>query len=165
MKNLSHARADQRGAVLVISLIMLIMLTLIVSSAFVMSTTNLKAVGNMQSRDEAIAAANRAIEQVVGSAFSTAPTAETIEVDIDNDGSADYVVAVAAPVCIRASLASAGGGPSSLSLGGIMAGSAATWHTEWDIDATATSQASGTSARVHVGVRVLLSNSQKEAVC
>lgn len=165
MKRRPSFASKQRGVVLVVSLIMLVMLTLIVSSAFIMSTTNLKAVGNMQSRDEAIAAANQAIEQVLGSAFTAAPAAEEIDVDIDNDGDADYVVAVAAPTCIRATPASAGGGPSSASLGTIMAGAAATWYTEWDIDATATSQASGTSARVHVGVRVLLSDSQKNAVC
>jgi hypothetical protein len=157
--------AKQGGAVMVVSLIMLVMLILIVSSAYIMSSTNLRAVGNMQSRDEAIAAANRAIEQVIGSAFTDSPAAESIDVDIDNDGTNDYAVAIAEPTCIRVTQASADSGPSSGSLGSIMAGSAATWHTEWDIDATATNLASGAAARVHAGVRVLLSDSQKNAVC
>lgn len=152
----------QRGVSLVVGLILLVLLTLLVTTSYSLSTTNLRAVGNMQFRDEATAAANAAIEQVLSSAFTTAPAAESVNVDIDNNGSTDYVVAIAVPTCLRASVASAAA-PSSLSLSGMS--SSTTWNTFWDIDATTTDPASGASVRVRQGVRVLLSQAQKDAVC
>jgi Tfp pilus assembly protein PilX len=88
----------QRGVTLIVGLIMLVLITLMVTSAFMLSNTNLKAVGNMQFRDEAIAAANVAIERVVSEDFTLAPQAKTEIVDI---GGAAYTVNVAKPACIR----------------------------------------------------------------
>ena len=94
----------QRGAALLVGLIMLVLITLIVTSAFTLSTTDLKSVGNMQAKDEAIAAANQSIEQVLSSPFTTSPAAEDINVDINNDGITDYTVHIATPTCVRASV-------------------------------------------------------------
>ena len=52
------SRHSQRGITLFVGLIMLVLITLMVTSAFTLSTSNLKSVGNMQARDEAIAAAD-----------------------------------------------------------------------------------------------------------
>lgn len=153
----------QRGATLIVGLIMLVLLTLVVTSAFVLSTGNLKAVGNMQFRNEAIAAANKAVEQVLGSPFTNAPVAEDINVDIDNDGTVDYVVKVAKPECIRATVA-APGAASSLALTMAMS-TASHWNTVWDVVADVNDTVSGASVRVRQGVRVLLTQSQKNAVC
>ncbi len=153
----------QRGATLLLGLIMLVLITLVVTTAFTLSTTNLKAVGNMQMRNEAIAAANAAIEQVLSSPFTTAPVAETITVDINNDGTIDYDVNIAVPTCISASVA-ADSSLSSLSLPTSMSG-ASFWNTIWDIDATVTDAASGTAVRVRSGIRVKLSDSQKNISC
>lgn len=153
----------QRGATLIVGLIMLVLLTLVVTSAFMLSSGNLKAVGNMQFRNEAIAAANKAVEQVLGSPFTNAPGAEDINVDIDNDGKIDYVVNVAKPECIRATVA-APGASSSLAL--TMAMSVAShWNTVWDVVAVVNDTVSGASVQVRQGVRVLLTQSQKNAVC
>ena len=92
----------QRGVTLVVGLIMLVLITLVVTSAFTLSSTNLKAVGNMQFRDEAVAAANVAIERVMSADFTLAPAATSQNVDIDQDGTVDYIVNVQAPVCVRA---------------------------------------------------------------
>src|SRR5687767_15685442 len=89
----------QRGATLVVGLIMLVLITLMVTSAFTLSNTNSKSVGNMQIRNEAIAAANKAIEQVVNSPFTDAPAPETVVVDLNNDGTTDYTVEFNTPVC------------------------------------------------------------------
>lgn len=151
----------QRGAILIVGLIMLLLITLMVGSAFTLSGTNLKAVGNMQFRDEAIAAANTGIEQVLSSAFTSAPTAESINVDINNDGTNDYLVAIATPTCLRESIAGASA-PSSVSLSGL---SSSTWNTVWSLDSTVTDAVSGTAVHVRSGVRVLLSDAQKNAVC
>ena len=78
-------------------------------------TTNFRSVSNMQFREEAIAAANKAIEQVISSPFTAAPAAEAINVDIDNDATTDYVVQIAAPLCVFATQAF-GADPSSLAL-------------------------------------------------
>lgn len=92
----------QRGVTLVIGLIMLVLLTLVVTTAFTLSSTNLKAVGNMQLRDEAVAAANVAVERLVSTNFTSAPAATTYDVDIDQDGTNDYRVNVSKPVCVKA---------------------------------------------------------------
>ncbi len=156
-------RNAERGATLVMSLILLVLITLIVTTAFTLSTTNLKAVANMQARDEAIAAANKAIEQVFSSTFTAAPTAEAINVDIDNDSTTDYVVNIATPTCIRATLDTP---PtvSSVSLGTALS-SVSTWNTVWDVEAEVEDNRSGARTIVNAGIRVTMSQVQKDAVC
>ena len=153
----------QRGATLVISLIMLVLITLMVFSAFSLSSANLKTVGNVQVRDEAIAAANQAIELVVSSSFASAPVAQSINVDINKDGVIDYTVLVAVPTCVRA-LAGAAAGPSDVEMPTSLS-SGSTWNTEWNITATVTDAASGAVVTVVQGVRVLQSSAEKDAVC
>lgn len=158
-------RPSQRGAALVIGLIMLVMITLMLVAALNLSTTNFRSVSNMQFREEAIAAANQAIEQVISSPFTNAPAAEEVEVDINNDGNTDYLVEMAQPQCMSASIA-ANPPPSSISLGAGMSLSS-TWNTVWELDATVNGadNVGGAAARVHAGVRVLLTDAQKNAVC
>jgi Tfp pilus assembly protein PilX len=55
----------QRGATLIVTLIMLVVITLFAVSAFNSSNINMKVVGNMQSQAEAMAASQRAIEETV----------------------------------------------------------------------------------------------------
>ena len=62
---------SQRGAVLVIALIMLVLLTLFAVSAFNTGTANLKVVGNMQARNEAANASQQAIEAVLSTPLFT----------------------------------------------------------------------------------------------
>ena len=66
-------------------LIVLTLITLVVVSAFTLSSSNLKAVGNMQARDESVAAADQAIELVISSAFTDAPVAQEVNVDINKE--------------------------------------------------------------------------------
>lgn len=157
-------RHAQQGAVLVIGMVLLVMMTVVVISAFSLSLNNLKTVGNLQTRDEAYAAASRAIEQVISSPFTAAPVAQAFNVDINNDGTTDYVVNVAVPVCVQATQV-AGGGTGYGSSSGLGFSNPVNYNTVWDLDATVSDAASGTSVRVHQGVRVLLDQSQKDAVC
>lgn len=157
------SRQGQCGATLIIGLIMIVLITLIVVSAFTMSSTNLKSVGNMQIREESLAAVNQAIESVVSSPFAITPVAQSLNVDINKDGINDFTVAVAVPICTKASIA-ASADPSDEELGPGMS-SASTWNTEWDIDAQVNDAASGASVRVRQGVRVLLTESQKNNSC
>lgn len=163
----------QRGATLIVGLIMLLLITLMVSSAFMLSTTNLKAVGNMQFRDEAIAAANVAVEQVLSSPFTTDPNASdntTINADINNDGITDYVVGfnvengVHPLACIRAARAPTISTDAKCDLDH-PCDAPLYFNTLWDINATVTDAASGASIRVRQGVRVLLKQTQCDTVC
>lgn len=153
----------QRGATLVVGLIMLVLITLVVTSAFLLSTGNLRAVGNMQFRNEAIAAANRAIELKIGSNFAVPTPENALPVDLTGDGQADYFVDIATPTCIRATVASPTAA-SSLSLGAAMTTSS-NWNTIWDIDAVVNDAKTGAAIRIRQGVRVLLTQAQKNAAC
>jgi len=166
-------RRAQRGATLVVGLIMLTLVALVVSSAYMLSTGNLTAVGNMQSRDEATAAANFAIEQVMDAFLNTspmpvaAPGAESFNVDIDNDGDNDYTVNIAAPQCLEeteVAASSASGSGSSASLGSAFTATPS-YSTLWDIAATSTDTRTGVQVVVNQGVRVLLTETQKTLYC
>lgn len=163
-KLVRHTRRAQaqQGATLIVALIMLTLITLLVINAFTLSSSNLKAVGNMQAREESIAAANQAVELVVSSAFTNAPVAQEVNVDINKDGTTDYTVAIATPTCIKATEV-----PNPVrcdeNLKALCADN--NWNTDWDLRATVGDAASGASVVVHQGVRVRLTNSQKNAVC
>jgi hypothetical protein len=160
-----NPRPSEKGAALVVGLIMLVLVTVMLISALVMSTSGFRSVSNMQFREEAIAAANRAIDQVIGSPFMLTPEEETISVDIDNDGDEDYSVDIDEPVCISATQAF-GADPSSLQVSPSLTVSS-TWNTVWDIRATvnADENAGGAAIVVRAGVRALLSEADKDAVC
>ena len=159
------SRHEQQGATLVVGLIMLLMLTLLVGSAFTMSGSSLKSVGNMQAREEALAAANIAIEQVVSSPFTDAPTGESVIVDINNDGVTDYTVDMAAPVCISATeLPVVAVGKESGVRAGVVTPDSQ-WSTVWELAANVADPTSGASTRVRSGVRVVLTQAQKQSVC
>jgi hypothetical protein len=161
MKTLNVEVVSQRGSALIISLIMLLLLTLVVSGTFTLSGTNIKAVGNMQARDEAVAAANSALNQVLGSPFTVAPAAESIEVDINNDTVVDYTVSIATPACSRATIAQA----APLSSVTLPVMGVSIWNTVWDLEAEVTDPASGAEVTIRTGVRVLLTQAQCDAVC
>lgn len=92
----------QAGATLFVTMLMLVVLTLIVFTAARISGSNLLVVANMQHQDEAMTAANLAIEQVLSVDFTIAPAASTVQVDLEKDGTPDFNVQVATPVCLRA---------------------------------------------------------------
>ena len=52
----TNSQQSQRGAALVVGLIMLVLVTVMLISALVMSTSGFRSVSNMQFREEAIAA-------------------------------------------------------------------------------------------------------------
>lgn len=154
-------RQSQQGFALITALIMLLLLTVLVTSSYTLSKVNLDVVGNQQWRNEALAAADNAIEQVIPSMSVTTPAAQLIGFDINQDGADDYQVALAAPQCLRASLASAVA-PSSLTLEGM---SSSTWNTEWELLASVQDPATGAAVRVRSGVRLLLSDARKNQLC
>lgn len=147
----------QRGVTLVVGLIMLVLITLVITSAFMLSTSNLRAVGNMQFRDEAIAAANAAIETAL-SAASLSATNTTVDI-----GGIEYDVEIKTPICVRANLADAGV-LTSLSLP-LTLSSGNTWNALFDIEAVVDDPRSSARVSVHQGVRTLLTQAQRDALC
>ncbi|MDG1389364.1 MAG: hypothetical protein P8L70_10810 [Halioglobus sp.] len=164
MRNFSVSQR-QRGVITIfISMIMLLLITLLIATAFRLSTTNLRAVGNVQTRSEAISAAENVIEQILveDAGLSAFQTARTENVDINQDTVDDYLVTVPAPLCVRATRANVTTA-SSVTLPGFSASGA--WNTVWEITAIATDVASGTSVSVVHAIRFLLTDTEKNAVC
>ena len=101
--NRHHA---QRGATLIIALIMLVALGLLAAWAAKSSTVNLRVVSNTQSRLEAFTAAQAAIETTLSApTFSQQPAAflnKVMPIDVDGDGIADMTATMSLPTCYRA---------------------------------------------------------------
>lgn len=151
----------QQGTTLVVGLIMLVMITLLMVSAFTLSGNNLKAVGNMQYRNEAIAAANLAIEQTINlnyAAIDPANYPTSISVDIDQDNTTDYTVSIPAPFCVSAKPAPA----DLLTLSGVNANiqNSNDFIALWEIRADATSDATGASVIARQGITKRLTLSE-----
>ena len=96
-----------------IALVMLMLLTMLAISSFHLGKGSLEVVGNMQIRNQAVAAAQSAIEEAVSSmrfvdqpnnVFSTPCTvANTRCVDVNGDGTPDITMTLTpAPFCIKA---------------------------------------------------------------
>lgn len=183
MKKSSFVRFDksgsspgkQYGATLIVGLIMLVLITLIVLNAFNLSSSNLKSVGNMQMHDETVAAANQAVEQLISSitpsstgstssvvALATAAQIAPTAVDINNDSQTDFSVQ---PVvtCIRA-IKAAEASASDVEMGAAMS-TGAYWNVDFDIKATVVDAASGARVETHQGIRLRLSESDKDSAC
>lgn len=151
----------QTGATLVVGLIMLVAITLLMISAFSLSGGNLKAVGNMQFRNEAIAAANMAIEQTININFVAIDPANyptTVDIDIDQDDTTDYVVTLKAPLCLKATLASA----NVAALSGVNSTitNSSNYLTLWEIEAAAQSGATGASVVAKQGIAKEMTQSE-----
>ena len=163
----------QSGMTLFVAMIILVMITLLVTSAFKVSNTNLKIVSGMQGRQEAIAASQAAIEQTISAPdFTVTPatTASTpITVDINNDGVDDYTVTMLLPVCKRTAPVVLSNPPTKVQLD--CAGSSRfpgsltpTWcsNTVWEVGATTTDTltAATTTVRQGVGMTVEITNAK-----
>lgn len=155
MKN-KNLCTNQSGASLIVSLIMLVVITLLALSAINSSNVNLRIAGNMQSRDEARSAAQQAIEQFISSYSNFLPTppvgATAFSIDIDKNGTTDYSVSVAKPICRMAKPQVT---PSSNCTFGTVSGLIC-WDSVWDVEATATNSANGVSQTVTQGVNIIL---------
>jgi Tfp pilus assembly protein PilX len=98
-------RRRQAGMVLITALVMLVVVTLLVIAAINMTNVNTRIAYNMQIKEEAQAATQQVIEQMISNPAnfnSPLPPPTTVAVDINNDGTADYSVAAPTPSCIAA---------------------------------------------------------------
>jgi Tfp pilus assembly protein PilX len=182
-------RHPQHGATLVVALIFLVLMSLFAVSAFNNSNSNLRVVGNMQARQEAIAAAQVAIQRTISSAaFSTTPdavAANPIELDIDANGVVDYVVRMTPqPGCFRAKpiktmeldpasaadlacMKSGAVTTSGLEVAGgaAAAGNSLCSNSEWDLRAEVVDATTGVRVAVHQGVAVRVLETDAANAC
>lgn len=147
---------------------MLVLITLLVTGAMTLSTSGLKSVANSQFRDEAVAAGNQAIERMLNGDFTTAPQPQGYNIDMENDGDADYAVNFQTPVCLNGSqVATAEIPPSSISLGAAFNVTIVPYYrTLWELTGTV-SDPSGNGAAVTIrqGVTVLVNQTVFNTYC
>ena len=172
----------QEGATLVIALIMLVVITLLAVSTLGTTNMNLKVVGNMQSRGEALHATQQAIETVISTPqFIANPanallnpcgTANTLCTDLNGDGTPEYTTQLnPAPSCvsvkpIKASelnlssaedLGCSAGQAQQFGVAGVGSGDSLCASTVWDITAETKGMANRTRVTVTQGVAVRIS--------
>jgi len=108
--NIPSSMRRQRGSVLVIAMVFLLMLAGLAASAMRGSMSSVQAISNMQWRNESVAAANDAIDRVLSSsdfAIKTPTVTEQVfQVDINGDDVND--IRVTFPVTTIAGVAKAG---------------------------------------------------------
>ena len=182
-------RSTQHGATLVVAMIFLILMSLFAISAFKSSTGNLRIIGNMQARQEAIAVAQQAIEQTLSSfLFTTSPdtvAATPLLVDIDGNGSNDYTASLnpqpncyrtkvikttelnpslpADLACLKSSVVQQGG--LDIIDAAADAGNSLCANSEWNVGAAVTDQRTGTKVAVHQGVAVRVLETDAANLC
>lgn len=154
-----------RGAIT----LLVVMLVLLVSSAllalaFNLSDLNMRAVGNLEMRSAAAAAAEKEIARIASSHPGVADFHRAVRsrVDINLNGVSDFEVEIAQPECVRATPVP-GAAVHSVTLDRRLEDAA--WNTVWEIKAVAR----GVHTRVDVSVtralRYFLTATQKNDVC
>lgn len=143
----------QRGAVLVVSLLLLIVMTLLAVTAINISSVNLRIVGNMQLQQEAEANAQQAIEVIMGdvSYFTNFDTTETVSVD-------SQTVNIAERRCIGLVPATDSEYSANIRYSGIIPE-----YPLWVVDATLNDSATGAKAELHQGVKIKMTAGNCEA--
>ena len=172
----------QRGATLLVSLIMLVLLTLLAITSFNTATTNLRVVGNMQAKSEATTVAQEAIETVLSTPiFISNPanavlnpcgSANTLCNDVNGDGKNDYTTVLnPQPKCMTVKpiknselnlantedLGCSAGQAQQFGVAGAVTGDSLCSNTVWEITAVTTGPNTGATATVVQGVGVRVS--------
>ena len=180
----------QEGATLVIALIMLVVITLLAVSTLGTTNMNLKVVGNMQSRGEALHATQQAIETVISTplfianpasaALNPCGTANTLCTDLTGDGTPDYTTQLnPAPSCVSVKaikvselsfsnaedLGCAAGQAQQFGVAGVASGDSLCANTAWDITAETSATASRTKVTVTQGVAVRINADDMTSTC
>lgn len=172
----------QRGATLIVSLIMLVLITLLAVSSFSLGKGNLQIVGNMQQRGQAFAAAQQAVATTISTIqFTQTPTApiaapcvagttNTVCVGVNADGANDITVVVT-PICDSIqpiSVIAAFGDPAlqncvigyspDTGVAGATNGNSMCSNSVWDVQANATDNLTGANFVLDQGVGVVVPN-------
>ena len=177
---LQRTTQGERGIVLIVSLIMLMVVTLIAVSASDLVRNNLKVVRNTESREMARYGARAAIEEALSSLrFTQSPASVFVSscqrsnrkcYDFNEDGRDDVLVDVAPPRCImvrpiKNAELDAINVPAQASCFLPQAVYSLCVDAVWEITATATATASGAAISVRQGVAILSALNRLEPSC
>ena len=157
---------QQRGSTLLVALVMLVLLTLIAVSSINSTSSNIELVANAQFREEALAATQVAVENVLSNNDFKTTQPGPQQIDINKDGIVDYSITFnPAPQCISrvAAVATDVGFPSQCAADAKI-GSICYW-TVWDIRAVVADVSTGASLTLHQGVRTLVGWDTAVAAC
>lgn len=145
---------------------MLILLTLIAVSAIESTMSSVQMVGNAQFREEATAAAQQAVENLISNPNFTTSTITQQSIDINNDGAADFTVKFSPPPsCDKYSAVNTAVEPD---LPAVCYGSPGTnycYRTTWDVSAEVDDITTGAKVNLHQGVKVLVGLNAALASC
>ena len=134
-------RHRQKGATLLVSLIMLVVITMFVVTGINLTSVNLRIIGNAQIQRKLEAAVQEAIEQEISNPAAFSATAVVMTATIDG-----FNVTVSAPGCKFSTVAA----------GYSRTQDIAPEFTYWDFQATATDALSGANATIHQGAKIPL---------
>ena len=141
---------QQQGSTLLVSLIFLVVITLFGVSAINSSSLNLRIAANSQFQNQATAAAQMGIEQAMNSLTTfTSPSAQTINVDVNRDGTPDYTATVSPAVCLS-TRAAMGYSAEYCATG------ACPIDTNWELVSTVNDTTTGAKVTLRQGVKVRL---------
>lgn len=175
----------QRGATLLVGLIMLVLITLLVVTSFNLGKSNLQIVGNMQHRNESLSSAKEVLEEVISTAnFTTSPAAALISTscgssttnskcfDVTGNGTPDVTVTLSPQPCIKKAqviknsqldlanendIGCMTGAQQNLGVAGAATGDSMCADTTWEITAVATDNVTQASITAVQGVTVRVS--------
>lgn len=189
MRTCHHEAGRQGGATLIVTLIFLMVMSLMTVMMFKTTTTNVRITGNVQLRNEALAAAQVALASTISNTqFSTNPAliaATPFTVDIDGDGQADYnVTRNPQPKCNKvktikanqldpsvpadlACMSTAGGKNTGIesTSGATETGDSMCANSEWNIRASVKDPASDAEVAVHQGVSLRVLVTDADSAC
>lgn len=179
----------QSGATLLVSLIVLVLMTLLGVSSFLLGKSSMQTVGNMQQRNEAMAAAQETVEETVSKTqFFETPTnavpngcaANTKCVDVNADGKADVTVVLATPKCVQAQViqnsalnyadaedagCAIGAQQGQFGISGATTGNSICANSLWELSAEATDNVTESKVTVTQGAAVRVSTDNIAASC
>ena len=182
----------QRGVVMVMGLILLMVMTLLALTTLNIGKSSLQIVGNMQWRQQVISAAQEAIDDAISTtrlflspgAIYLSPCAgpNTKCVDISGDGTADITVALTpTPTCVKAQVfknasiklnlndpndqACVLSSSQTFGIAGAQVANSLCSDTVWQIRAQATDNATQTAIAVTEGVAVRVSTDVVATYC
>ncbi len=190
---MNSVRRRQHGITLVMVLIMLVLLTLLAITTFNLGSSSLQIVGNFQHRNEALAAAQEAIEQALSTTrLITNPAAifltpcpvgtpNSICVDVDGDGTTDFTVALApTPTCVKAQVVtnaqlnlavpedlacSIGQQQGGFGIGGVPTGNSKCTDSIWEIRAQSIDNRTQTAVGVTEGAAIRVPSDNVATYC
>jgi Tfp pilus assembly protein PilX len=179
----------QRGVTLVVAMVMLLLITLLALTTFNLGKSSMQVVGNMQSRDEGVAASRKTIDEALSSPrFIETPQdalanpcdgPNTRCTDVNADGKADIKTVLAASKCVKARTIKSSeldfiapqdqgcvlGGSQSFGVAGSVTGDSLCADSTWELDATSTDQVSSSQVDVVQGVNVRVAKDDIDTSC